>query len=136
MNPFLQLKDGELRRSNEELALPTWWKCGLPPEILDFYDRFSSAAGWIGKSWIDFYPCPKLCDYNRRPELDAFFTKYLFFASNGGGEEFGLTKNESNEFIYVVIPAVDIDKEAIAEIGPFPAFIKKLEEGSYLNALS
>lgn len=136
MNPLLYLKDVEPLRVGEEPALPAWWKHGLPPELSDFYARFSSAAGWIGKSWIDLFSCAKLRGYNSRPELDGFFEEYLFFATNGGGEEFGVTRNENNEFIYVTIPAVDIDRASIVKMGLFVDFIKKLEEGSYLDVLA
>ena len=113
--------------AEDEPAL--WPDLGHDFELNQFYRHFSGAEGWLGERYLIIWTKPEVLDY-RGPNLEAYPEKYHFFASNGGGTQFGFFV-EDGKVAYVSAPDIG-DEGDIRILGEWGDFLKSLQHGDYI----
>lgn len=106
-----------------------WPELGENFVLNQFYRQYVSAEGWIGDGYLALWTREEVRNF-RGPNLEAYPGKYHFFASDGGGSQFGfLVENDKISFV----SAPDIgDEEDIRILGNWSRFLKCVEAGDYI----
>lgn len=106
-----------------------WPELGQKFELNEFYREFCSAEGWIGETYLIIWKISEILEF-REASIDFYPEKYTFFASNGGGTQFGFVVNDGKvDFI----SAPDIgDESDIRILGGWSDFLKSLQLGDYI----
>ena len=106
-----------------------WPELGDQFELNQFYSRFDGAEGWIGNGYLAFWTRKEVENF-REPILEAYPEKYRFFASDGGGTQFGFfAKNGCISFV----SAPDIGgEEDVRVLGSWDQFLEMVETGDYI----
>lgn len=106
-----------------------WPDLGSEFVLNQFYRHFSGAEGWLGEGYLAVWTKHQVLEF-REPNLEVYPEKYHFFASNGGGTQFGFfVENETVSFI----AAPDIgDEKDIRILGSWSDFLKSLQNADYI----
>lgn len=106
-----------------------WPELGEGFELNQFHRQYASAEGWVGDGYLALWTQEEVRNF-REPTLEAYPGKYHFFASDGGGTQFGfLVENEEVSFV----SAPDIgDEKDIRTLGNWGQFLRCIETGDYI----
>src|SRR5574337_1273825 len=85
--PELRLVDSPLRRRVED-GLGT----RLPDDYIAFISHHYGQNGYIGESFVRFFPLDQLKSLNQIMNVDEFVPELLAFASDGGGVLYSFDK--------------------------------------------
>ena len=78
----------------------------LPEELLYILTTAGGAAGFVGQSYISFVNGGELLGWRR--EVDQYAPGFFPFATNGGGEYYGLDSRCQSP-AYVILPAIGMN---------------------------
>ncbi|MCX2722337.1 hypothetical protein [Roseibium salinum] len=106
-----------------------WPELGKDFELNQFYRRYSSAEGWLGEGYLAVWTQQEVSNL-REPNLVAYPEKYHFFASDGGGTQFGFLV-EDGEISFVSAPDIG-GEDDIRIFGNWQDFLKAVELGDYI----
>jgi hypothetical protein len=109
--------------------LDLWPEFGHNFELNKFYRHFSGAEGWLGERYLIIWTKPEVLDF-RGPNLEAYPDKYHFFASDGGGTQFGFFVQDG-KVAFISAPNIG-DERDIRILGDWGDFLKSLQHGDYI----
>ena len=97
-------------------------------EIIQFYQLFDSAEGWLGNSYVSFWPLEEVIKMRRQQQSDAHYPmQFLTFGGNGGGEWFACCC-ESGVAQYYLAPSIGCVSD-ILYLGDWIQFLQKIWSG-------
>lgn len=115
--------------AGDETATDLWPEMGPEFVLNNFYSRFASAEGWLGEGYLAVWTREEIQSF-REPNLEAYPAQYHFFASDGGGTQFGFCKQGEG---IAFISAPDIGSEDdIRVLGSWEQFLLSVETGDYI----
>lgn len=128
MNDFAVIPN---KRSVESLReeLDLWPELGHDFELNQFYRRYSGAEGWVGEGYLIVWSRQEVLEF-KEPILEAYPEKYQFFASNGGGTQFGFFVEDGTAF-FIAAPDVG-DEDDVRILGSWGNFLKSLQHRDYV----
>ena len=106
-----------------------WPELGHGFELNQFYRHFSGAEGWLGEGYLAVWTKHEVLKF-KKPNLEAYPEKYHFFASDGGGTQFGFFV-EDGKVAYVSAPDIGNERD-IRILGEWGDFLKSLQHGDYI----
>lgn len=112
---------------NEVLDL--WPELGQDFELNQFYRRYSCAEGWLGEGYLAIWTKQEVEKF-KEANVEAYSEKYIFFASDGGGNQFGFFV-EDGEVSFISAPDIGDDGD-IRILGNWCKFLRALEIGDYI----
>jgi len=106
-----------------------WPELGDKFALNKFYRHYDDAEGWLGDGYFAVWT-PKELQCFREPNLEAYPDNFHFFASDGGGTQFGfLVDNDQVSFL----SAPDIgSEEDVRILGDWEQFLNSIETGDYI----
>jgi hypothetical protein len=87
--------------------------CNFPEDYLEFMALYNGAEGEMQQSWLQLWPIQELSELNEGYEVSSYLPNVLLIGSNGGGEAFGIKKQEGT---FVQVPFL-FNEEDVSEIG-------------------
>lgn len=106
-----------------------WPELGKDFELNQFYRLYDGAEGWLGDGYLAIWPRNEVQEF-RNPNLEAYPDKYHFFASDGGGTQFGFVVDNK---VVSFVSAPDIgSEEDIRVLGSWEQFLRAVEAGDYI----
>jgi hypothetical protein len=87
--------------------------CNFPEDYLEFMVLYNGAEGEMQQSWLQLWPQQELSELNNGYEVSNYLPNVLLIGSNGGGEAFGIRKQEGT---FVQVPFL-FDEEDVSDIG-------------------
>ena len=113
----------------DETYNEVWPEFGKKCEMNKFYQEYQSAAGWLGESFLAIWSKEEICEY--APLIaETFSSRYKFFASDGGGNQFGFFA-DAERINYVSAPDIGSDDD-IRVLGNWKEFLNSLRTGDYI----
>ena len=97
----------------------------LPKQYIDFMKQHNGGEGDIGESWFVLYKLEELQQINDDYNVKEYLPEHIIIGSNGGGEFYGIDKNEN----YFNVPEfMDIDDVALLgnDINELPDKVNEL----------
>ncbi|WP_299073321.1 hypothetical protein [uncultured Paraglaciecola sp.] len=128
MNDFENIPNKSLVQLNTASS-DLWPELGEAFVLNQFYRSYSRAEGWLGNGYIAIWTQDEVQNF-QEANLGAYPDKYHFFASDGGGTQFGFfIKNDTVSFV----SAPDIgDEEDVRVLGNWEQFLKLVTAGDYI----
>ena len=106
-----------------------WPELGKDFELNQFYRLYAGAEGWLGDGYLTIWTRNEVQEF-RKPNLEAYPAKYHFFASDGGGTQFGFAVDDK---VVSFVSAPDIGNEDdIRVLGHWELFLSAVETGDYI----
>lgn len=106
-----------------------WPELGNDFELNQFYQKYDSAEGWLGEGYFVIWSQQEVLDF-REPILEAYAEKFHFFASDGGGTQFGFfTENE--KIFFVSAPNIG-NEDDIRVLGNWQQLLEAVQAGDYI----
>jgi hypothetical protein len=103
---------------------------GLPEQIRLVFLTANRAEGFVGKSYLAFFDVDDVVQWCNGPEYE---TGFIPFASNGGGEWYGLDSRQQPPK-FVLMPAVGIAWSAAMCLGThWETFWQSLQQGDLFS---
>ena len=110
--------------------LPTVWpELGEDCEINQFYRRFDCASGFLGEGYLEIWNRGFL-DTANESAAAAYPPKFRFFASDGGGNMFGVTLREGRP-VYLSAPNIG-DEGGIRYFDTWSALLTAIRDFDYI----
>lgn len=106
-----------------------WPQFGDQCEVNLFYRNFSSAEGWLGDRYIMIWSRKEVVDF-RAASLETFPENYNFFASDGGGTQFGFF-DDRGVVQYISAPNIGSEDD-IRVLGSWVQLLSSIETGDYI----
>lgn len=106
-----------------------WPDLGENFVLNQFYKNYSGAEGWLGEAYLVVWGPEEALDF-RGPNSEVYPDKYQFFASDGGGTQFGFFVSDDNA-TYVSAPNIG-GEEDIRVLGEWQDFIHAIEAADYI----
>lgn len=128
MSLFQQIPNKKPKHA-EDTNTDVWPQFGDQCEVNLFFRNYSSAEGWLGDRYIIIWSRKELTDF-RSASLGVFPEKYYFFASDGGGTQFGFF-DDGTTVQYISAPNIG-DEEDIRILGSWKLFLRAVETGDYI----
>ena len=95
----------------------------VPKEFITFFSEYNGAVGKIGNSYIMVYNIDDVLHFN--VEAQKYIPDIFLFATNGGGEEYGINHRNGE---YVRVPSIFCDYDDVEHISDsLSGFIDYLE---------
>lgn len=128
MTDFLNIPN-KRRLEASVMVSDIWPELGRDFELNQFYRQYESAEGWVGEGYLALWTQGEVRNF-RAPNLEAYPDKYHFFASDGGGTQFGFVA-ENGTVSFISAPDIG-DEEDIRVLGNWGQFLKCVETGDYI----
>ena len=106
-----------------------WPSFGDDFELNQFYCRYDGAEGWLGDGYLAVWTRKEVESF-REPNLEAYPDKYHFFASDGGGTQFGFFA-ENGSISFVSAPDIG-GEEDVRVLGNWDQFLEMVATGDYI----
>jgi len=106
-----------------------WPELGMSFELNMFYKQYSNAEGWLGEGYLMMWTRNEIEEF-RGSTMEAYPEKYHFFASDGGGSQFGFVVDKGG-VSYVSAPDIG-GEEDIRVLGNWHQFLSSIELGDYI----
>lgn len=110
-------------------VLGVWPSLGENFVLNEFYRHWLQAEGWVGQAYLMIWSPREVEDF-RAANVGSYPDKYHFFASDGGGTQFGFFVDAGGAKFISAPDVGEIDD--IRTIGGWPQFIDALRLGQYL----
>lgn len=106
-----------------------WPDIGERCEVNLFFRKFSSAEGWLQKSYFMIWSKQEIRDLE--PVIqETYSDKYHFFGSDGGGTQFAFF-DDGGDIVYVSAPDIGSETD-VRVLGTWQEFIKCIQNGDYI----
>ncbi|MAO26877.1 hypothetical protein [Roseovarius sp.] len=115
--------------SGDEAVENLWPELGDEIELNQFYNRYDGAEGWLGEGYLAIWTRQEIEDFQGQ-NLQAYPTTYRFFASDGGGTQFGFFA-ENGRVSYVSAPDIG-GEEDVRVLGNWAQFLELIAAGDYI----
>lgn len=106
-----------------------WPEYGLDFVLNRFYCRFDGAEGWLGDGYLAIWKRKEIVEY-RLPNLEAYPENYWFFASDGGGTQFGFLVG-GDDIQFCSAPNIG-SEEDIRFLGGWQDFLNSVKNADYI----
>ena len=127
MTGFDEIPNKSRIKNQETTTL--WPELGETCEVNRFYKRFDSASGFIGKGYVQIWSRSFL-NTAQDSAAAAYPSKFRFFASDGGGNMFGVTLRRGRP-VYLSAPNIG-DEYDIRYFENWDALISAIKEFDYI----
>ena len=129
MKPDLFLAISGKVPASQPLQPDVWPAFGDECEMNWFYRQFDSAEGWLGKSFLAIWKREHIREL--APIIArAFPPAFHFFASDGGGSQFGFHGSDSG-VRYLSAPEIG-DESDVTCLGAWSSFLRCIESVDYI----
>jgi hypothetical protein len=115
--------------NQKQTETDVWPDMGSEFVINQFYKQYSCAEGWLGDGYLAIWTQEEVQSYHE-PNLEAYPAKYSFFASDGGGTQFGFC-SENGKPVFVSAPDIG-NEDDIRVLGDWESFLASVETGDYI----
>lgn len=115
--------------NTDEPPVNLWPELGDDFELNQFYRRYDGAEGWLGDGYLAVWTRQEVKDF-REPNLEAYPATYCFFASDGGGTQFGFF-SENGSVSFVSAPDIG-GEEDVRVLGSWAQFLELIAAGDYI----
>lgn len=113
----------------EQQATDMWPEFGAGFVLNKFYRNYDGAEGWLGDGYLAIWSRQEVQSF-REPNLEAYPSNYHFFASDGGGTQFGFLGDDRGVSF---ISGPDIGgKEDVRVLGSWDRFLAFVAAGDYI----
>ena len=94
-----------------------------------FYRLYDSAEGWLAKGYLAIWSRQEVPEY-RAANLDTYPGRYHFFASDGGGTQFGFFQHDG-AVQFVSAPYIGTEDD-IRVLGDWSQFSNAIAQSEYI----
>jgi SMI1 / KNR4 family (SUKH-1) len=103
----------------------------FPKDLAEFFEEFDGAEGWVANAYLAMWPVGELVALNRVARISEFCPRLVVFATDGGGEGYGLDARSGS---LVRVPLIGISWELAEQVGStFHEFLDWLVEHNPLS---
>lgn len=128
MNNFSEIPNKQPIEANT-LMTDCWEELGENFELNQFYRLYSCAEGWLGDGYLAIWTRQEIKKF-REANRQVYSDKYHFFASDGGGTQFGFFTQNGQTFF---VSAPDIgSKEDVHILGNWSQFLQLVKTRNYI----
>ena len=113
----------------DEVTTNFWPDFGDGFELNQFYRCYDGAEGWLGEGYLAVWSRREIQNF-REPIMEAYPDRYHFFASDGGGTQFGFV-SQNDQILFVSAPDIG-SEEDIRILGNWTQFLRSVETGDYI----
>ncbi|KNY30911.1 hypothetical protein [Agrobacterium sp. SUL3] len=106
-----------------------WPEYGNRCELNQFFRQFVSAEGWLGEGYLAIWSKEEISKF-RRGTVEAYGDKFRFFASDGGGTQFGFYE-QNGEILYVSAPDIGSISD-MRILGNWSDFLNAVSNADYI----
>lgn len=107
-------------------AIEQYFEIRLPDDYRVFLAASNGIEGFLGEGgYLSLYSAEDVVELSGIGCIKEFAPGFLMVGSDGGGELFGLLKDETGSLRYVRTPAIGLLETAIDEVGS--TFLEMLE---------
>ncbi|NKI61942.1 hypothetical protein HCG46_26945 [Labrenzia sp. PO1] len=114
---------------NGGLAADVWPELGEDFVLNQFYRNYSGAEGWLGEGYFAVWTRQEISKF-KEPNFLAYPEEFHFFASDGGGTQFGFFVRDG-EVLFLSAPDIG-GKNDIRILGKWPDLLKAIKLGDYI----
>ena len=103
----------------------------FPKDLAEFFERSDGAEGWVAGAYVAMWPVRELVELNSVARVNAFCPGLVIFATDGGGEGYGL---DAGNGTLVRVPMIGMTWELAELVGStFHEFLDWLVEHNPLS---
>lgn len=116
-------------RETQSLGMDIWPSLGTNCEVNLFFKDYASAEGWLGEGYFMIWSRDEIVSL-QQVIMQTYPEKYHFFASDGGGTQFGFIEDGS-KILYFSAPDIGT-VEDIRILGNWDEFLRCIRESDYI----
>lgn len=125
MNTFDQFQNKIISKIDTDI----WPELGPDFVINEFFRQFNGSEGWLGESYFVIWSREEIVTL-RQIILQTYPSKYHFFASDGGGTQFGFTV-QVDKIEFCSAPNIG-SEEDIKVHGDWESFLSAILNNNYI----